>query len=94
MNDRQKRFFEYLSYIQESSVQKCMAEHHLTDTETESILYDVTFETITSVLEMLDGYSGFSSNRLDIVDTVTGEMLNENPTIELHDHNEDHLRYE
>ena len=94
MNDRQKRFFEYLSYLQENSVQKCMAEYELTDPKIESMMYDVTFETITAVLEMIDGYSDFSSNRLDIIDTVTGERLNENPTIELHDHNEDHLRYE
>ena len=36
-------------------------------------------------MEMIDGYSGYSQDKHDIINTVTGEHLKENPSIELHD---------
>lgn len=38
-----------------------------------------------SIMELLGGYSGFSNHRHDIIDTVTGERLNSEPEVELHD---------
>ena len=58
------------------------------------MLYDVTYSVITDIMEMIDGYSAFSNNKHDIVNTVTGEHLKENPFIELHDQTEDFLKYE
>ena len=94
VNEFQKRFFEYLADIQESCVEICMIQHKCDDKVTESMLYDVTYEVITDIMEMIDGYSAFSKNKHDIVNTVTGERLKEEPFIELHDQTEAFLRYE
>lgn len=94
MNELQKRFFEYLAAVQETCVEVCMIQHKCDDEKTKSMLYDVTFETITAIMEMIDGYSAFSSNKHDIVNTVTGEHLKENPFIELHDQTAGFLKYE
>ena len=45
-------------------------------------------------MELLDGYSGFSRHRHDIIDTVTGERLNREPEVELHDTSAEFLRQE
>ena len=44
------------------------------------------------ILELIDGYSPFSSDRHDLVNTLTGERLKERPFLELHDHPEEFLR--
>ena len=44
------------------------------------------------ILELIDGYSPFSSDRHDLVNTLTGERLKERPFLELHDHLEEFLR--
>lgn len=51
-------------------------------------MYEVTYDVITEIMEMIDGYSGFSSEKHDIVNLITGEHLKENPDIELHDQTE------
>ncbi|GAA0792676.1 hypothetical protein GCM10008910_06340 [Faecalicatena orotica] len=94
MNELQKRFFEHLANIQESCVEICMIQHKCDDKTTKSMLYDVTYEAITQIMVMIDGYSTFSENKHDIVNTVTGEHLKENPSIELHDQTEEFLKYE
>ncbi|MBQ8166599.1 MAG: hypothetical protein IJZ96_06155 [Lachnospiraceae bacterium] len=58
------------------------------------MLYDVTYEVVTEIMELIDGYSGYSDNKHDIINTVTGKRLKENPAIELHDWTEGFLRYE
>lgn len=94
MNNTQRRFFEHLASIQESCVQSCMIQHGRSDDASASMLYDITYEVITEIMEMLDGYSGFSHDRHDIINTATGERLNLNPTMELHDQTEGFLRTE
>lgn len=94
MNELQKRFFEYLAAVQETCVEVCMIQHKCDDEKTKRMLYDVTFEVITAIMEMIDGYSAFSGNKHDIVNTVTGEHLKENPFIELHDQAAGFLKYE
>ena len=37
------------------------------------------------IMELIDGYSGYSTDQHDIINIVTGERLKENPFIELHD---------
>lgn len=93
MNDLQRKFFEYLAQIQKSCVETCMAEHKNDDEETKQMLYDVTYNVITEIMEMIDGYSAFSEQKHDILNTVTEERLKESPFIELHDQTEDFLRY-
>lgn len=94
VNEFQKRFFECLAEIQKTDVEVCMIQHGCDEPAVERMLYDVTYRVITDIMEMIDGYSGFSKNRHDIVDMVTGEHLKEEPRIELHDQTEDFLRYE
>lgn len=93
MNELQKKFFEYLAVMQETAVDICMIQHKCDDASVESMLYDVTYEVITEIMEIIDGYSEFSRNKHDIVDMVTGERLKENPFIELHDWTDEFLRY-
>lgn len=94
MNELQKRFFEYLAAVQETCVKVCMIQHKCDDEKTKRMLCDVTFEAITAIMEMIDGYSAFSGNKHDIVNIVTGEHLKENPFIELHDQAAGFLKYE
>lgn len=93
MNKMQKDFFEYLAGIQEECVEICMCKHKCNDENVKKMLYDVTYDVITEMMVMIDGYSGYSDNKHDIVNTVTGEHLKENPFIELHDQTEGYLRY-
>lgn len=44
--------------------------------------------------EVIDGYSQYCGDNHDIINTVTGVYLKENPFIELHDQTEGFLRYE
>ena len=92
MNDMQKKFFEYLAVLQKSCVENCMAKHGISDKDTESLMYDVTYDVITKMLEMIDGYSDYSNDRHDIVNTATGERLKNDPFIELHDMTENYLK--
>ncbi len=94
MNDLQQRFFHYLAQIQESCVQQCMIEHHDHTPKTEQMLYDVTYQVLTEMMELIDGYSGFSAHRHDLVDTVTGVRLKEHPFLELHDQTDALLRHD
>lgn len=94
MNEMQQRFFEYLAGIQEDCVEICMIQHKCSDEHVKSMLYDVTYEVVTEIMEMIDGYSKYSRDKHDIINTVTGEHLKENPSIELHDQTEGFLRYE
>lgn len=48
-------------------------------------MYDVTYEFAVDIMELIDGYSGYSSDKHDLINTVTGERLKGNPFIELHD---------
>lgn len=93
MNDLQRNFFEYLAQIQKSCVDICMAEHKNDSKETEQMLYEVTYNVITEIMEMIDGCSSFSECKHDIINTVTKEGLKENPFIQLHDQTETFLRY-
>ena len=63
------------------------------DEKVKKMLYDVTYEVITDIMEMIDGYSGYSREKHDIVNTVTGEHLKANPFIELHDQTDGILRH-
>ena len=94
MNKTQQHFFEYLARIQENCVEICMTQHKCGEEHVKRMLYDVTYEVITEIMEMIDGYSGYSGDKHDIINTVTGEHLKDNPFIELHDQTEGFLRYE
>ena len=88
MNSTQQRFFQQLAQIQEACVQRALAGPG----SLEDRLYHVSYEMAAGILELIDGYSPFSSDRYDLVNTVTGERLKEQPFLELHDHLEEFLR--
>ena len=94
MNELQKRFFEHLANIQETCVEACMIQHKCSDEQVRSMLYDVTYEVVTEIMELIDGYSRYSDNKHDIINMITGECLKVHPSIELHDKTEVFLRYE
>ena len=82
----QKKFFKQIAAIQESCVEICLIEHKkYDDNEARVMLNDVTYAFAVEIMEMIDGYSKYSSDKHDIINTVTGEHLKENPFIELHD---------
>ena len=88
MNPTQRRFFQQLAQIQEACVQRALA----CPGREEDRLEQVSYEMAAGILELIDGYSPFSSDRYDLVNTVTGESLKERPFLELPDHLEDFLR--
>lgn len=88
MNPAQRRFFQQLARIQEACVQRALA----CPGREEDRLCQVSYEMAAGILELIDGYSPFSSDRHDLVNTLTGERLKERPFLELHDHPEEFLR--
>lgn len=91
MNDFQKEFMQRLSVIQEKNVQSLFAKSKR-DKETENLLYDLSFELITDLLTLLDGYDSEFKYKLFVMNE-NGENLKENPLIELHDQCEDFLKF-
>ena len=85
MNDLQNKFVEYLTEFQKTSVEICMAKHKCDDERIRQMLNEATYDMTVSIMELIDGYSEYSSDKHDIINTVTGERLKENPFIELHD---------
>lgn len=86
MNDMQKKFLKHIADIQETCVEVCLIKYKkYDDNEAREMLYDITYEFAVEIMEMIDGYSGYSQDKHDIINTVTGEHLKENPSIELHD---------
>ncbi len=85
MNNLQNRFIEYLVEFQRSSVENCMARHKCDDEKIRKMLNEATYDMAVHIMELIDGYSGYSADQHDIINIVTGERLKENPFIELHD---------
>ncbi|WP_298017459.1 hypothetical protein [uncultured Dysosmobacter sp.] len=82
MNGMQTAFFRALARIQEECVQTALCSYQAGDSVPD-LLYDVTYETIISILTMIDGYD--AENRLALIDRNTGADLKECPFVELHD---------
>ena len=87
-----KRFVEYMVHFQEQSVVSCLGEHRCDDKEIEQMLYEATYDMAVSIMELIDGYSGYSNEMHDIVNTVSGVGLKQNPFIELHDILDGHMK--
>lgn len=81
MTKEQIKFFEELAYIQEYCVNVSLSKEDKY-CNTEELLKDVTGEVIYRIMELIDGYGG-ELQRCNIVNTITGEVINEG--IELHD---------
>lgn len=73
MNETQKEFFETLRSIQDNAVYQALGEYEKTDS-LEDLLYDATYEALTSICELLDGYTN-SRLQLDLIDRKDNSSL-------------------
>ena len=78
LNDNQKEFFHTLGEIQETVVALAMCKK---EDEIENLLYDVTYDTIYSILEFLDGCTKDNLS-YRIIKEDFNDMINEG--IQLH----------
>lgn len=90
MQEIQKEFFKTLSSIQERAVYLALGEYNKNDS-LEDLLYNATYEVITSICELLDGYTN-DKLQLDVIDTKSGKSIREE--IEMHDVCADYLKWE
>lgn len=86
----QKEFFETLSSIQDSAVYQALAEYDKNDS-LEDLLYNTTYEAITSICELLDGYTN-DKLQLDLIDMKSNKSIKEE--IQMHDACANYLKWE
>lgn len=91
-NSFQKNFLTTLGNIQENVVESALCNYKDGD-DLENLLLDVTYNVVFDIMLFIDGYYR-DDERLEILNTKTGEKLKENPFIELHDSICDYLKYE
>lgn len=91
MNDFQIEFMQHLSLIQERNVQIALLKHSNIE-NLEDILYETTFDLITDILTLADGYDSSFKYKIKILNE-DNKNIKENPFIELHDKNEEYLKY-
>lgn len=88
-NEYQKQFFEQIASLQETAVEITLGENKLYEheqcDEIRALLYDATGSVLVYLMELIDGYSNFSEDKLDIINSRTMQGVKENPFIELHD---------
>lgn len=90
ISEIQKEFFETLSSIQETAIYTALAEYDKNDC-LEDLLYNATYEAITDICELLDGYTS-DKLQFDIIDKKSNQSLRTG--IELHDVCADYLKWE
>ena len=64
-----------MANFQYIGVESCLAKHKCDNDKIKQMLYETTYDIAVSIMELIDGYSDFSSDRHDIINTVTGEKL-------------------
>ena len=87
MQEIQKFFFETLSSIQDNAVYQAYDKSD----SLEDLLYNTTYEAITSICELLDGYTS-DKLQLDLIDTKSNKSIKEG--IQMHDICANYLRWE
>ena len=87
-----KKFMQEIADIQEETVQIALAENG--DDSLQSDYYNITAETIISIMELLDGYRSSDIGKVNITCEKTGDRLKNSPYIELHDVMCDYLKDE
>ncbi|MBO2946221.1 hypothetical protein JJQ72_19825 [Paenibacillus sp. F411] len=80
LSPSQELFFNTLQEIQEEVVQTAVSKSSCENAE--RLLYDVTYDTIYSIMELIDGYTK-DTLQLDIIEKESKKSLKEN--IQLHD---------
>ena len=77
MTNHQAIFFQELKIIQEQAVNMNI---HQSDLTKEELLFNVSYDTLVLMMELLDGYRNMN---LELSDKESKEVLNKN--IQLHD---------
>ena len=77
MTDKQALFFQELKMIQDQVVNMNIHQSNLTK---EELLFNVSYDTLVLMMELLDGYRNMN---LELSDKESKEVLNKN--IQLHD---------
>ena len=90
MKNIQKEFFETLSAIQDSAVYQALAEYDKNES-LEDLLYNATYEAITSICELLDGYTN-DKLQLDLIYMKSVKSIKEG--IQMHDVCANYLKWE
>lgn len=97
-NNYQNAFLQHIADMQETRVEVTLGQHGLYEHEDcekiRELLLDVTHGMIYDIMEMIDGYSSFTSDKMDIINTKIGKGLKMDPFIELHDAVCDFIKYE
>lgn len=88
LDNEQIAFFEALKEIQDTVVNVALCNNKR---DAEDLLYDVTYQTIYSILELIDGHVK-ENIKLDIIDTKNGKKINSG--IQLHDVSVNFIKYE
>ena len=91
MNDFQNEFLKALGEIQKETVEIALVEKADFKSK-EDELYSITSEMIYRILELMDGYGNYNIGKMDIMNTISGESLKDDPYIELHDAVADFIR--
>ena len=81
MAEKQEMFFQHLKNVQEQIVINAMSEHK-SNGSLENLLYDVSYDAIYRIMELIDGYADCDI-KVDLIDKQTDESMRNN--IELHD---------
>ena len=87
LTNKQIEFFKALNEIQDTVVNIALCNKK---DDIENMLYDVTYETIYSILELFDGYTK-DNIKMDIIDVENGEIINKG--IQLHDVCVSYIKY-
>lgn len=88
ISNKQMEFFATLKEIQDTVVNVALCKKN---DDIENMLYNATYETIYSILELFDGYTK-ESIKMDIVDIESGESISKG--IQLHDVCVNFINYE
>lgn len=88
LSNKQIEFFTALKEIQDTVVNVSLCNK---SDDIENMLYNATYETIYSILELFDGYTK-ESIKMEIVDIESGESISNG--IQLHDVCVNFINYE
>lgn len=83
MFPHQEDFFYQLAELQKENVEIALCKYKDGD-DIEDVLYETTYDLLVDFMTFLDGYSGTSDARMDIINCRTGNRLRE-PFLEFHD---------
>lgn len=89
MSDEQLKFYKELARIQDFVVNVTLSKEDEYD-GTESMLKDISYETIYRCLELIDGYRN-NNMKYEIINLKSNEVLNKN--IDLHNYCEEYLQF-